>query len=163
MEWKTTDLCDAYSTMVHIAEPLFQSYGKRRTFAGPIETIKTFEDNSLVRKALETPGEGKVLVVDGGGSKRCALLGDQLALLGVRNGWSGVIVNGCIRDSEDINGLDIGVKALATHPLKSVKRGLGDPNVPITFAGVVFIPGEYLYADPDGIIVAPKALELPAE
>lgn len=151
---KTADLCDAHSDHLQIAQPGLCDFGGRRAFNGVIHTVKTFEDNSLVRKALESPGEGAVLVVDGGASKRCALLGDMLAELGVKNGWSGVIINGCIRDSADIASMDIGVEALATHPLKSFKRGLGDANVPVTFLGVTFRPGEFLYADADGVIVS---------
>src|SRR5437868_2128830 len=119
MEIKTTDLCDEYSSKIKIAEPVcFKDYGGKKIFHGVIYTVKCFENNPLVRKALEQNGEGKVLVVDGGGSMRCALLGDMLANLGIKNKWNGVIVNGCIRDSAAIAQLDIGVKALNTHPLK---------------------------------------------
>ncbi len=158
MSNKTTDISDAYSDRLRIAAPMFHDYGGRRVFEGRVSTVKVFEDNSLVRSALEEPGEGRVLVVDGGGSMRCALLGDQLAELGHKNGWSGVIVYGCIRDSADIAKIDIGVKALNTHPLKSVKKGVGDRDVPVTFAGVTFQPGDYLYADEDGIVVATERL-----
>lgn len=158
MSYKTTDLCDEFSDRLRIASPIFQDYGGKRLFNGPVSTVKVFEDNSLVRAALEEPGEGRVLVVDGGGSLRCALMGDQLALLGQQNGWAGIVVYGCIRDSADIAQLAIGVKALNTHPLKSVKRGIGERDVPVTFAGVTIRPGEYLYADEDGIVVAETAL-----
>ncbi len=158
MSYKTTDLCDEFSDRLRIASPIFQDYGGKRLFNGPVSTVKVFEDNSLVRAALEEPGEGRVLVVDGGGSLRCALVGDQLALLGQQNGWAGIVVYGCIRDSADIAQLAIGVKALNTHPLKSVKRGIGERDVPVTFAGVTIRPGEYLYADEDGIVVAETAL-----
>jgi len=154
VEFKTADLCDQHSASVHVAEPLFGDFGGHAHFFGPISTIKCFEDNSLVRTALETAGQGRVLVIDGGGSVRCALLGDQLAALAVANGWAGVIVNGCIRDSADIALMDIGVKALATHPLKSVKQGVGEADVPVRFADVTFAPGHHVYADEDGIIVA---------
>lgn len=157
---KTTDLCDNYSHEISIAEPILSDFGGSAFFSGPIDTVKTFEDNSLVRKALEEPGEGKVLVVYGGGSMRCALLGDQLAALAIENGWKGVVVNGCIRDSADIATMELGVKALATHPLKSVKNNYGQRGVPVTFAGVTFNPGDYLYADDDGVIVSPKELSL---
>lgn len=160
MSLATTDLCDKYGDEVQIAEPVFRDFGGRRTFAGPISTIKTFEDNALVRKTLEEPGEGRVLVVDGGGSLRCALFGDQLAALAVENGWSGVIVNGCIRDSAQIAEMDIGLKALATHPLKSVKGDMGRAEVIVKFAGVTFTPRHMLYADADGIIVSPDTLLL---
>ena len=158
MSLKTTDLCDDHSDSLAIATPLFRDFGGRREFHGPISTVKVFEDNSLVRAALEEPGEGRVLVVDGGGSMRCALLGDNLAEMGRKNGWSGVVVYGCIRDSADIADMDIGVKALNTHPLKSVKKGEGERDASVTFAGITIRAGSYLYADEDGIIVAPEPL-----
>ncbi len=158
MSLKTTDLCDDHSDDLSIATPLFRDFGGRRAFHGTISTVKLFEDNSLVREALGEPGEGRVLVVDGGGSMRCALLGDNLAEMGRQNGWSGIVVYGCIRDSADIAGMDIGVKALNTHPLKSVKRGEGERDVSVTFAGITIRAGYYLYADEDGIVVAPEAL-----
>ncbi|MBV5277330.1 ribonuclease E activity regulator RraA, partial [bacterium] len=118
--------------------------------SGQIVTLKLFEDNSLVRVAFAEEGKGKVLVIDGGGSLRCALVGDQLAILAQKNGWEGVMVYGCIRDSVDINQTDIGVRALNTHPLKSVKKGVGERDLAVTFGGVTFSPGEWLYADEDG-------------
>lgn len=158
MQFKTTDLCDEYSGSLSIAAPGFIDYGGKSAFAGLIQTIKTFEDNTLVRKALEEPGKGQVLVVDGGGSMRCALLGDQLAALAIENGWAGVLVNGCIRDAADIGTMDIGVKALGAHPLKSIKNNYGHTNVPVTFAGITFHPGHHLYADDDGIVVSPTEI-----
>lgn len=158
MSFKTTDLCDQYADVVQIAEPLFGDFGGLSAFAGPMVTLKVFEDNSLVRAALEEPGRGRVLVVDGGGSLRCALLGDQLAELAEVNDWAGIVVYGCIRDSAAIAELDIGVKALAVYPLKSVKRGVGERDISVRFAGVNFIPGHHLYADEDGLLVAEKPL-----
>ena len=155
---KTTDLCDAHPEKVTVAEPGFKDFGGNKYFNGTIHTIKCFEDNSLVRKALETNGEGKVLVVDGGGSMRCALLGDMLADLAIKNKWNGIIVYGCIRDSEAIAKLPLGVKALNTIPLKSNKRNEGQENITVKFAGVGFVPGQQVYCDVDGIIVAEKAL-----
>jgi regulator of ribonuclease activity A len=162
-DFKTADLCDHFSDSLQIAEEPFADLGGNIRFGGQIETIKAFEDNSLVRECVGSPGKGKVLVVDGGGSTRRAMLGDMLAAKAVRNGWAGVIINGCIRDSGDIAEMDLGVKALGTCPLKTEKRGLGDHNVPVRFAGVDFIPGHYVYADEDGIVVSEKALELPDE
>lgn len=159
MTFQTADLCDAHEGKIRIATPMFRSYGGRPAFSGPIATLKVFEDNSLVRTALEGPGNGRVLVIDGGGSLRCALVGDQLALLGVENGWAGILVYGCIRDSRTIGEMDLGVLALATHPLKSIKKGVGDADIPVTFAGVTFVPGHQLYADPDGVIVSDTPLE----
>ena len=148
----TADLCDEHDD-VEVAAPVFRDFGGRAAFGGPISTIKIFEDNVLVRKALEEPGERRVLVVDGGGSMRCALLGDRLASLAHDNGWAGVIVYGCIRDSAPIRQIDVGVKALATHPKKSTKRGEGQRDVNVTFAGVTFRPGAFVYADEDGVVV----------
>lgn len=158
MHNKTTDICDQYSERLRIATPIFSDYGGRKLFEGTVVTVKVFEDNSLVRETLAEAGQGRVLVVDGGGSMRCALLGDQLAELGQRNGWAGVIVYGCIRDSADIAQIDLGVKALQTHPLRSVKKGVGERDVPVTFAGISIRPGDYLYADEDGLVVADEAL-----
>ena len=158
MDFKTTDLCDEFSDRLQVAEPIFGDYGAEVMFSGPIVTLKVFEDNSLVRAVLEEPGDGRVLVVDGGGSMRCALVGDQLAELAEDNEWAGVIVNGCIRDSQAIGEIPIGVKALGVHPLKSVKRGVGERDIPVRFAGVTFQPGGYIYADEDGLLVSEKPL-----
>lgn len=155
---QTTDLCDAHEGKVRVAAPIFRSYGGRSAFHGRVATLKLFEDNGLVRKTLDTPGDGRVLVIDGGGSLRCALLGDQLAALAVKNGWAGVVVWGCIRDSAAIAAMDLGVFALATHPLKTVKKNLGDAEVPVSFAGIEFRPGDWLYADADGLIVSAERL-----
>jgi regulator of ribonuclease activity A len=137
---------------------MFNSFGGRASFFGPIATLKLFEDNSLVRKALESAGDGRVLVIDGGGSLRRALVGDQLAALGVKSGWAGIVVYGCIRDSRAIGEMEIGVFAIDTHPMKTVKKNVGEADVPVTFGGVTFNPGEWLYADEDGVIVSATAL-----
>lgn len=154
----TTDLCDAHGDELQIAEPIFNDYGGLRAFCGPVFTLKLFEDNSLVREALGEPGAGRILVVDGGGSKRCALLGDQLAELAVGNNWRGVVVYGCIRDAVRIAQLPLGVKALGVHPLKSLKRGEGQRKVALHFAGMAIRPGDMLYADADGIVVSARPL-----
>jgi regulator of ribonuclease activity A len=156
--FKTADLCDEHSDSLKIAQPLFNDYGKKISFGGEISTVKCFEDNSLVRSQLEQPGNDRVLVVDGGGSTRCAMVGDILAQMGADNGWSGIIVYGCIRDSGVIATIDIGVKALGTLPLKSVKKGEGDIDITVHFADVDFVPGQFAYADEDGIILSPRAL-----
>lgn len=158
MEFQTADLCDAHEGRVKIVSPMFRSYGGQKAFCGQITTLKVFEDNSLVRTALEGPGQGKVLVVDGGGSMRCALVGDQLALLGVKNQWAGVIVYGCIRDSKAIGTMELGLFALGTHPLKSIKKGAGDHDIAVTFGGVTFTPGHFVYADEDGVVVSDSSL-----
>jgi regulator of ribonuclease activity A len=162
MTFKTPDLCDEFEAelgkTVRVVAPMFQRYGKRSSFSGQIVTLKIFEDNSLVREAFAEDGKGKVLVIDGGGSLRCALVGDQIALLAEKNAWEGVIVYGCIRDSADINGINIGVRALNTHPQKSIKKGAGDRDISVTFGGVTFNPGEFLYADEDGVLISSKLL-----
>ncbi len=157
---KTADLYDLFPDRVTIARPILRDFGGAGSFHGAIATVQCFEDNSLVRKTLESEGHGRVLVVDGGGSMRCALLGDQLAELGIRNHWSGVVINGCIRDCEIIKTLPLGVKALGAHPRKSDKKDRGEVNLPVYFAEIEFIPGEWLYADGDGVLVASEALNM---
>lgn len=161
-ELLTTDLCDTFEDKVRVVEPMFSSFGGHNAFHGRIATLKLFEDNSLVRKAVESAGDGRVLVIDGGGSLRRALVGDQLAALAVKNGWSGIVVYGCIRDSRAIADMDLGVLALDTHPMKTIKRNVGEADIPVTFGGVTFVPGEWLYADEDGVIVSSGPLHGPA-
>jgi regulator of ribonuclease activity A len=160
MTFTTADLCDAHSHEEHfqIAEPLFKSYGANPAFCGQITTVKAFEDNVLVKNILEEKVQNRVLVIDGGGSHRCALVGDNLAKTAVDNGWQGIVVYGCIRDSAIINQLPIGIRALHTHPLKSHKKDHGDRDLLITFAGVNFKHNHFLYADSDGIIVSETML-----
>ena len=155
---KTADLYDDHGDNLQVCEPLFHHYGGHRAFCGPISTIKCFEDNSLVGETLGTPGQGRILVVDAGGSRRCAMLGDRLAQKGVDNGWAGVLMFGCIRDAEDIGSMPLGVMALATTPRKSIKKGVGEKDLAVTFGGVTFRPGEWLYADLDGVVVATEQL-----
>jgi regulator of ribonuclease activity A len=159
MQAKTVDLCDQYADQLQVAVPIFRDYGGKIAFCGSISTVQVHEDNVLVRAALEEQGAGRVLVVDGGGSLRCALVGDQLAALGLGNGWAGVVINGCIRDVATLAGLPFGVKALAANPLRSAKYGTGARDVQLGFAGLTCRPGQYLYADEDGIIVAERPLE----
>ena len=158
MSFYTADLCDANEDSVRTTEPVFSIFGGRVTFGGPIRTLRVFEDNSLVKETLSSAGDGAVLVVDGGASVRCALLGGNLAELAASNGWAGLVINGCIRDAHEINACDIGVRALATCPRKSEKRGQGEEGVELEFAGVHFRPGEFVYCDQDGVIVAAKDL-----
>jgi len=162
MSFTTPDLCDANEAAIghtlRVVAPMFKAYGGRARFSGRIHTLKIFEDNSLVREALGQPGQGKVLVVDGGGSLRCALVGDQLAVLAQKNGWEGIVVYGCIRDSAEINRTDLGVRALDAHPQKSIKKGIGDQNIDVTFGGVTFKPEEWIYVDEDGVIVSATPL-----
>jgi len=152
------DLCDAHEDKLQVAEPLFNNYGGRGALSGEIQTVKCHEDNSLVKKLVALPGNGQVLVVDGGGSLRHSLLGDQLVAQALENQWAGFVIFGAIRDIEVISTLDIGVKALNVIPLKTEKRGRGDQAVPVRFAGVTFRPGAYLYADSNGLVVADDRL-----
>jgi regulator of ribonuclease activity A len=158
MSYATTDLSDKHP-QAQVADPVFHDYGGKPAFHGPVKTLKVFEDNASVRAALETPGEGRVLVVDGGGSPRCALVGGNLGNLAVKNNWSGIVVYGYIRDSEELGLQAVGVKALGTHPRKS-EKGLhsAQEDRVLQFAGLSIQPGAWLYADPDGIVVADRAI-----
>ena len=154
----TPDLCDLHADTIGIAQPVFRAYGGRDFFGGRIATVRCLDDNSKVREQLARPGEGRVLVVDGGGSLRRALLGDVLAAQAVANGWQGVLVNGCVRDVQALATLDLGVQALASHPCKTEKRGMGDVDVVVEFAGIVFAPDAWIYADANGVIVSAHRL-----
>lgn len=159
--FSTPDLCDDFPDLVNVVEMDFNNYGQRQQFSGQIVTVKCFEDNSLVKEQANLSGQGKVLVVDGGGSARRALLGDMIAENFVKNAWEGIVIYGRIRDVDIINTLDLGVQALGTVPVKTEKRGLGDLNVPLHFGGTDFQPGEYIYADNNGIVVSSRPLITP--
>ncbi|MCC3649274.1 MULTISPECIES: ribonuclease E activity regulator RraA [Cytobacillus] len=154
MDFKTADLCDEHSQELRICQQEFKSYGQKRKFSGPISTVRVFEDNVLVKESLESIPEGSVLVVDGGGSKRCALMGDRLGEIAQSRKLAGVIVYGCVRDTVELGRLDTGILALGSNPLKSRKEGKGDRSIPVTFGGIDWKPGEYVYADEDGVIVS---------
>jgi len=154
----TCDLCDAHeedtSGAFRVLPPVFRDYGKAARFAGPVATVRCIEDNSRIREAVNSPGEGRVLVVDGGGSIRCALVGGNLAVAAARNGWAGIVVDGAVRDAAELAQAGIGIKALALMPMRSVKRGEGQRDLPVVVQGVAVRPGEWLYADEDGIVVS---------
>lgn len=156
--FSTPDLCDDYPELVRVLEPMMGNFGGRESFGGEVVTIKCHEDNSLVKEHAGNPGQGKVMVVDGGGSLRRALLGDMIAENAVKNGWEGLIIYGCVRDVDALASLDLGVQAIGCTPLKTDKRGIGDLNVPVTFGGVTFNPGDCVYADNNGVIVSNKPL-----
>lgn len=158
MNVKVTDLCDEFQGKISIASPGFRDFGGVKAFGGQIVTVDVFEDNTLVRQALSEDGTGKVLVVDGKASLNCALLGDQVANLARDNHWAGIIVNGCVRDTAELKQVAIGIKALAAHPKKSRKEGKGARGVPVSFCGIMFQQGEFVYADEDGVIVAAQDL-----
>ena len=154
----TADLCDEHPEITRVCEPLFRSYGARESFAGPVRTARVHEDNVLVRRALDDVEPGSVLVVDGGGSLRCALLGDRLAEIAASRGLAGVILYGCVRDTAELARTQVGILALASNPRKSRKNGEGERDVTVKFGGARFAPGEYVYADADGVIVADRKL-----
>ncbi|WHZ12010.1 MAG: Ribonuclease E inhibitor RraA [Burkholderiaceae bacterium] len=158
----TCDLCDAHkgdaSGRFRVLPPVFRNYGALQQFSGPVATIKCFEDNSLVRAAVEQAGDGRVLVVDGGGSLRRALLGGNLAAAAARNGWAGVVIDGCVRDVAELAALALGIRALAAMPLPTEKRGAGQSSVVVQIQGVWVQPGDWLYADQDGIVLDAAAV-----
>lgn len=163
MIFSTCDICDANEDKIgdgrlHVLPPVFLGLGKQVAFFGQARTLKVFEDNVLVRTTLETPGQGHVLVVDGGASLRCALVGGNLGVLAEKNGWAGIVVNGCVRDSEELNNCNIGIRALALHPQRSVRKGVGEQDIRVTIAGVAVAPGDWLYVDADGVLVATERL-----
>jgi regulator of ribonuclease activity A len=153
MNKTTCDISDKLHPDVQYLKPIYKSYGAKTSFSGRIVTVKCYEDNSLVETALRTNGKDSVLVIDAGGSMNCAMLGDKRVTDAINNEWEGILVHGLIRDSATINSMEIGVRALGVCPLKSVKKGVGDSNITVNFSGVTFNPGEYLYADEDGVIV----------
>ena len=157
-KFSTPDLCDEHTDKVTVLDSIFRNYGGKTEFCGQVVTIKCHEDNSLVKEQAATNGHGRVMVVDGGGSLRKALLGDMIAANAVKNGWSGLVIYGCIRDCDEIAALDLGVKALNTIPVKTDKRGIGDLNVSVTFAGQTINPGDWIYCDNNGIVLAEKKL-----
>ena len=156
MRFQTADICDEHIDELQVADPVFESFGGEEAFYGEAAVVKVYEDNVLVKKKLREPGEGRVLVVDGGGSKWCALMGDNVAGLAEENGWAGLIIYGCIRDSVDVADIPVGVFALDTCPRKSRKNGVGDYDVMVSFAGITVESGDWVYADHDGLIVGPE-------
>jgi regulator of ribonuclease activity A len=153
MEFSTADLVDEHGEALQSCDLQLRQFGGRRRFHGPIRTVACFEDNALVRQVLSEPGDGAVLVVDGGGSLHTALVGDLIAGLAQANGWAGLVVHGAVRDTEALGGLAIGIKALGSNPRKSAKLATGQVDVPVHFGGVSFRPGEHLYSDEDGVVV----------
>ncbi|WP_100330339.1 ribonuclease E activity regulator RraA [Bacillus xiapuensis] len=159
-EVRTADLCDEFGGQVKVCKLELKSYGGKKRFSGPVSTVKVFEDNVLVKSALQTIPRGHVLVVDGGGSRNCALLGDRLGEIAEKRQIAGMIIYGCVRDTAELAKQNIGVMALGSNPLKSIKKGEGETNILVQFGDVDWKPGHYVYADEDGIIVAEKKLTL---
>lgn len=154
----TADLCDAHPDTVKVCTTAFRSFGKITAFSGPIRTLSVLDDNALVRSTLEGAGRGCVLVVNGGGSLKRALVGDNLAKLAIDNGWAGIVVNAAIRDTAVIDTMDIGIKAIGTTPLRSDRDGIGEIDIATSFGGIIFRPDEWIYADADGVIIAQHKL-----
>jgi regulator of ribonuclease activity A len=163
MTFATADLCDANEAQLaagtlRVVDPVFRLWGRAPCFSGEAVTLKVFEDNALVRATLEEKGAGRVLVVDGGGSLRCALVGGNLGQIAEKNGWAGIVVYGCVRDTLELNECNIGVAALATHPQRGQKRGAGERGVPVRLPGSMVRPGEWVYVDIDGVLIASAPL-----
>ena len=158
MEFSTADLHDAQPDDVFVCETQFRSFGLHRCFSGQCRTVKTFEDHRLIKSVLSQPGEGRVLIVDGGGSLRIGLMGDLMASAATSNNWAGAILYGVIRDTVAIDGMDFGVKAIGTTARRSSVDMSGLVDVPVSFGGVTFAPGDWVYADPDSVLVSRKRL-----
>lgn len=156
---RTADLCDAHHDDIRVCEPVFTDYGGRLLFHGPVVTLTTLEDNAKLRALAETPGEGRVMVVDGGGSTAYALIGGNIAEIAAGNGWAGVVIHGAARDRHELAEIDFGVKALALCPRPPRTHGIGEVDVPVAIAGITIRPGDWLYADADGIVVATGPLK----
>jgi regulator of ribonuclease activity A len=154
----TADLIDAHGDQLQSCETQFRQFGGRRNFSGPVRTIQTLEDNALIKQLLASPGNGAVLVVEGGGSLRTALMGDLIAGAACQNGWAGVIIHGAVRDTVALGKLDLGIKALGSNPRKSGKAGTGRLDAPVSFGGVTFAPGHWVYSDEDGVVVSARPL-----
>lgn len=155
MTFSTADLYDEHGENLGSCDLQFRQFGGQRTFTGPAVTVRCFEDNALLKSIISTPGDGRVLVVDGGGSLHRALMGDMIAQIGVDNGWAGVVIHGAVRDTALLAGMPIGIKALGSNPRKSTKSGAGERDVPVSFGGTTFSPGNQVWSDDDGVTVLP--------
>ncbi|EFP97101.1 ribonuclease E activity regulator RraA [Vibrio caribbeanicus] len=160
MEYNTSALCDIYSEQVDVVEPMFSNFGGRASFSGQITTVKCFEDNGLIRETLEQDGIGRVLLIDGGGSLRRALVDAEVAALAEENEWEGIVVYGCVREVDELEEMNIGIQAIASIPAGSPTTGTGDTDVPVNFGGVTFLPEDYLYADNTGVILSQEPLDV---
>ncbi len=163
MEYNTSALCDIYLDQVDVVEPMFSNFGGCASFAGQITTVKCFEDNGLIRETLEQDGVGRVLLVDGGGSLRRALIDAELAALAEENEWEGIVVYGCVREVDELEDMSIGIQAMASIPVGANNQGIGEVDVPVNFGGVTFLPEDYLYADNTGVILSQEPLNVELE
>ena len=152
--WSTADVLDELGECASVCDLPLRHYGGRTAFAGPLATVRCWEDNVLVAEVLSTVGAGRVLVVDGGGSGRTALMGDRLAYSAHEAGWAGVLIHGAVRDVADLRGIDIGICALSATPRRSAKGGFGETDITVEFGGALFVPGRHLWCDEDGVVVA---------
>lgn len=160
MEYNTSELCDLYADAVDVVEPMFVNYGGRSSFGGQLVTVKCYEDKGLIEQALQENGVGKVLLVDGGGSLRRALIDINIAELALENDWEGIICYGCVRDVDALEDLDIGVQAVASIPVGASSAGVGEVDLPVNFGGVTFLPEDHIYADTTGVILSPEPLDI---
>ncbi|ABG42569.1 MULTISPECIES: ribonuclease E activity regulator RraA [Paraglaciecola] len=160
MEYNTSALCDLFADSVDVVEPMFVSFGGRASFGGEITTIKCFEDKGVILKALEKPGLGKVLLIDGGGSMRRALIDSAAAQIALDNGWEGIICYGSVREVDDLEEINVGVHAIASIPVSADDQGVGEVDVAVNFGGVTFLPEDHVYADRTGIILSPEPLDV---
>ncbi len=160
MEYNTSELCDTYADQVDVVEPMFSSYGGRNSFGGIITTVKCFESNGLIRELVQEPGAGRVLLIDGGGSLRRALIDAEIASTAVESGWEGIVCYGSLREVDALADLDIGIQALASIPVGAEDNDVGETDLPVNFGGVTFLPEDHLYADTTGIILSPEPLDL---
>lgn len=160
MEYNTSELCDLYADQVDVVEPMFANFGGRPSFGGQIVTVKCHEDKGLIETTLELPGAGKVLLIDGGGSMRRALVDITIAELALKNDWEGIVCYGCVRDVDALEDIDLGIQALGSIPVGAPSEGIGETEVPVNFGGVTFLPEDHLYADSTGIILSPEALDI---
>ena len=158
MEYNTSELCDIYQDMVDVLEPMLCSFGGRASFGGVITTVKCFESNGLIREVVKENGVGRVLLIDGGGSMRRAMVGGNLAVNGAKNGWAGILVHGCVRDVDELGAAQIGIRALGTHPMRTAKLGTGEVDVAVQIGGIWVRPGDWVYADDDGVVISDRAL-----
>ncbi|WP_114788058.1 ribonuclease E activity regulator RraA [Vibrio tetraodonis] len=163
MEYNTSALCDIYSEQVDVLEPMFSNFGGSASFAGQITTVKCFEDNGLIREVLEQDGLGRILLIDGGGSLRRALIDAELAAIAEENEWEGILVYGCVREVDELEDMSLGIQALASIPVGATSQGVGEVDVAVNFGGVTFLPEDYLYADNTGVIISQERLDVDLE
>ncbi len=160
MEYNTSELCDIYLDQVDVLEPMMSSYGGRRSFGGQIRTVKCFEDNGLIKQLAQENGEGCVMLIDGGGSLRRALVDSDIATLACENNWEGLVVYGCVRDVDLLDEIEIGIQAIASIPVSADTQGIGDTDIPVNFGGVTFIPEDHIYADSTGVILSQEPIDI---